>query len=718
MTKPYYKEEETFETSYTNRTTATSSADRAAYKFSGIDIETFDPTKDELIEILSSITRAHEVIKIDEESKVYQITLSYIMFPAIFKKGSNQRSDDDMDYAKFIFLNVDSGMNYYKAEAILDETDLSYIMHESISSTKELNRFHILVPTLKKITDKVMYQAYWQYLHQLLNNVSDRKCSSPSQPFFPRVSGWSINKMFRNDLYLNATQLNEYKKVVQSYGADSSPRDLNQNYIDSIQSYRPSLILVDATEAVLRFQRDETDTVGNLVNNYAKDEKTIPDLKKKMTMDLLFSNKDFNNTIEAKDKRQDIQEHIQNTVQEHLSSYYDMNLNSIKSVIIANEGIGKSYSVIKECKDNHVIFAAHTIARVNEIANSFTELDIPAVVCKSNQEIFKEHKLSPKLITNYKDEMNDSSKSTIKYLNETLEDPKQIEEIIEAMQVNNSLLLRKDISVILTTAKLKVLLNRYYKENLSVIVLDEFEASDFYNLTDIPATPKQAHSAQARTFYKDYTFKVYKNRKSLLKLLKYRSSIILTTEKAKVERILYKEPNYEIYDFTQSLQADNVRYVLTHSTSSKEELGESIRDEKIKSVQEYDPDIDIVISNNSELATHSHQAVRGKNNFSDKNTLVVAHYPSAREQYLFYIATKKYYEDKNLDRDEVESDINQVIIQCQVSQSIGRNSGFRNEGAKSTVILPILAPKSEYAFRMKLEFNYISSDIVRLDDIT
>ena len=59
---------------------------------------------------------------------------------------------------------------------------------------------------------------------------------------------------------------------------------------------------------------------------------------------------------------------------------------------------------------------------------------------------------------------------------------------------------------------------------------------------------------------------------------------------------------------------------------------------------------------------------------------------------------------------EINNYIKQVNLQTQVSQSIGRNSGFRDRGKKAVVVLPLLQRNSAKKFK-PINLNYISSDV-------
>ena len=59
---------------------------------------------------------------------------------------------------------------------------------------------------------------------------------------------------------------------------------------------------------------------------------------------------------------------------------------------------------------------------------------------------------------------------------------------------------------------------------------------------------------------------------------------------------------------------------------------------------------------------------------------------------------------------QINNYIKQVQLQTQVSQSIGRNSGFRDKGKITAVVLPILQPNSNKKFK-PINLNYISPNV-------
>ena len=86
-------------------------------------------------------------------------------------------------------------------------------------------------------------------------------------------------------------------------------------------------------------------------------------------------------------------------------------------------------------------------------------------------------------------------------------------------------------------------------------------------------------------------------------------------------------------------------------------------------------------------------------------------YYSAEE---YFKKFREYFKEQGKTPSEVDAQINsyikQVNLQTQVSQSIGRNSGFRDKGKKAVVVLPLLQPNSTKKFK-PINLNYISSDV-------
>lgn len=743
-------------TVYLNRKTATSGVKGGAYKLSVI--ATTESSKDGHLEVLKKAVRFLNTVNVKESTNIEQLCRCNIICPSVFKKNAPSRKDEDIDYSKFIFIDIDNGMTIQEAQAILDSKELSYILYTSMSHKEEHHKFHILVPTLQKINSKEQYKAYWQYLHELFKFKTDKSCNTPSKASYPSAKDGSvISMMYRNDLYLEAKELNAYKKVVASYeSGESNPSSVaHPDYLKMIENTNPSLILVDNTDTVLRFKRDEEDKIPNVFNYHSKDEKHIIDTTKGSSTDLLFCNSDFLDAVKPDDKvklneiaienfeaiisdpilsecltkeqtdsyraeiytKMNEQENIKKQITSAIENSIITSNKSIKQVIVANEGAGKGQAIIELCRNTPVIYAADTKDRIKEIKESLDKELIDSVICYSNSEALASLGYDSDFIKKFELEIKDDV-TTNKFIDKTLTKEEALV-VKNALKENNKVIERTDVTVLLTTKKLQVLLLSYQsKSNLSLIVLDEFEVSDFYPVS----TSKSYKGQKARkvdTFF-DNTIKVYENRESLFTLLIGKSAIILSTELEKVKKVFYKTDDYYyVKDCTKLIKANNVTYILTNSTSNVlTESGFTKRDEKIEKVKELHPDITKVISNNSREADLSHKAIRGSNSYKQVTTLIVGHYPADVEQYLFYEVAKEYYNDTfGDDLDSIAEDINYTIMGTQISQSIGRNSGFRESGAKCYVLLPIIAPNSTMCFKkrakhkMELHLKYVSPNI-------
>ncbi|TLP36159.1 hypothetical protein [Arcobacter arenosus] len=708
-------------TKYKNRLTSTLDS-KYTYKFTVLPtVEGL--TKKQCINLLVKTSMHSKTVALNSIVDIKAVCKSTIICPAVFKKEAPKWVDDNVKSIDFISLDIDSGMTMEEAQSILDKNELSYILYTSKSHTSKKHKFHIIVALLKPIKDKDIkqkYKATWQYLHELLECKTDPACKNPSRALLPSaIDGIVIDKLYRNDLYLGTELLNKYKYVVKTYDEATGTGKVHPDFIKQIENINPNLIKDDETDFILRYKRDINDPVGNLFCYYPQNVKCIFDLTKSATTDLLFSNYDYEYSFKPEAIRTDIQQKIKNAIEKHHDDFDIIGFDFVKTVIVANEGVGKTRAILENCKKFHVIYACDTTKRIIEMKESFQEEGIDTLVCYSNKEIMEQLNISPSIIESYSKKMQEGN-DTKEFINEVINDSQQAQNLLDAIQENNKKILRRDVTVLLTTEKLKVLLKRYIKEeSLSLIVLDEFEVKDFYPVVELKEKSKKVTLSEIN-FYNDL-IRLEKNN-SLIDLLCNRSAIILTTEKEKVKRVFYNKSDYPIRDFTKKLKTDNIKYLLTSSTSNVKIEKETNRDNVIKKVLGLYPEIDEVICDASDKKDSTHLSVRGSDNYKQLNTLVVGHYPSPVEHYLFFKASEEYYKDKfGDDKEAIAMDINCIIMSTKVSQSIGRNSGFRDCGKFCYVILPMLRSSNCYTFKsssgVKLDFdlNYVSSNVERLD---
>ena len=715
---------------FKNRTTIKSKSYKHSYNISVIHTKGIKCKKEQL-ELLKK-SHFKNTIKISDnlsDEQLKGIVVNNIISVGIFNGDS--RTDDSVKETNFIFVDIDNSFTIEQAMEILDKDKLSYMLFTSISHTEENHKFHILIPLLKKITNIEDYKRYYRYINDLFDNKNDKSCSSWSKACFSSPDNcFFVNKLFRNDLLVSAKHLNTYKKMYPNEKAIKEVDNtifekytLNDNYLKQIQNINPNFILESQDEGVIRFKRDENDNYGNVFNKY-NNEKHLIDKNK--SCDLLFSNNEFNTSKKAEDIRIKIQEDINSEVNEFLITCESLK-NSIryfypKKVIIANEGVGKSKAIIEACKDYKLIFACYTKDRISEISRSLDEKNIKYNKVISIEDILQSHNISEDIVNEYKKSYVNSYDEKAYTEAEAIEEilirnkieKRFIDKICNDIFAQDKLLASDDRVILVTIQKLKFFLKTNMDKNILPIVFDEVQISDFYSYCDTQLSKNQKADS-FRNFYKGDSH-YYKNTFNMFDLLKKRDVVLLTTEKSLIMPLFKNNEDYkDIIDCTHKLDAENVKYIITNSTSSKLIKGkdnERMRDFLIKELRYKYQDIDFVISDNSKEADMSHIKVRGSNNYSNINNLVIGAYPSPIEEYLYYLSCKEYFDNEFKKSNLIQKEIQKLFLESKISQSVGRNSGFRDNGKKCYVALPLLAPNSEKNIKIKnFEISYISSNV-------
>jgi hypothetical protein len=166
------------------------------------------------------------------------------------------------------------------------------------------------------------------------------------------------------------------------------------------------------------------------------------------------------------------------------------------------------------------------------------------------------------------------------------------------------------------------------------------------------------------------------------------------------------------------LEADNVNYLLVKSTS-KDKLSDQASWFAGSNAK--------IISDglkNSGIDALTHLGVKGMNNLSDSDTIVFGTQKTEivlremfvnNKAYFTALVTHKYKNAVMSDDDifkKSEPYIQEILIETQVSQSIGRNSGFRFSGKKCVVVLPVVHSNSTRRLSRTLKSNYISENVL------
>lgn len=710
---------------FNNRITTKTKAYQHSYKFSAMLIGE-NKTKKEQVELLKKPSKYRD-IKINKKLSVNDLKkyfIENITTVGILNDKSN-RTDASVKETNFIFVDIDKTFTIEQAMEILDKDKLSYVIFTSSSHTEEKHKFHILIATLKKITKKEDYKAYYSHINELFDNENDSSCSSWSKACFASPTDCIvINKLFRNDLILDAKQINTYKKIYSETISDKtklSENDcefVNPNYLKQITSSNPNYILAGQTDKVIKFKRDENDFIGNVFNKH-NEEKHLVDGKR--ITDLLFSNDNYNVAKKSEEIRLAIQKKIKKEIEYSLleiSMINELKI-SIKKIIIANEGVGKSQAVIEACKNYKLIFATFTKSRLDEISKSLKKENIKYSIVLSIEDILKKYSIEQTIIEEYlnsfKNEYNDTSYQEAEKVDSILSrnniEQGVINKIHSEIIKQDKLLESKDRIVLVTIQKLKFFLKTSFDKKILPIILDEINIADFHSYSSNQSSKNQKASSH-RDFYKN-DIHLYKNIYNMFELLKNKSVILLTTEKSLIEPLFKNKDDYEIFDCTEKLEAENVKYYITNTSSSKKvNKDESKRDLLINELKKKNNDIDLVISDNSKFSDISNLGIRGSNEYSDKTILVVGTYPSSEEEYLYYLSCKEYFDEKFKKDKLIQAEIQKLFIESRISQSIGRNSGFRYRGKKCYVALPLLSSNSCRRLKIKdFKINYISSNV-------
>lgn len=201
---------------------------------------------------------------------------------------------------------------------------------------------------------------------------------------------------------------------------------------------------------------------------------------------------------------------------------------------------------------------------------------------------------------------------------------------------------------------------------------------------------------------------------------------------------------YRFGDFEHKLLDEDITYALVDSTK-KEHLLDMVKDfyRYFKNKNILDKDTVLIsnglkssLSDNKKYASHT--KVKGSNEYDEFSSLIfgtlqteivlLTHLINCPRYKDFKDEIEQKYNDsiknksrkkvkdrKKYFRDLIYNEIQDVFMECEISQSIGRNSGFRNRGRKKVVVLPLLNKNSSKIISKKINFNYISSNVLRFD---
>lgn len=142
---------------------------------------------------------------------------------------------------------------------------------------------------------------------------------------------------------------------------------------------------------------------------------------------------------------------------------------------------------------------------------------------------------------------------------------------------------------------------------------------------------------------------------------------------------------------------------------------------------------------------HSHLAVKGKNDLSTKDTIIIGSLCNEQEQVLLRESCSNYFkkfekiqfeklvqEKSNSTNNKQQIDIisecrigfdehytkvqnsmiTDILMESSINQSIGRNQGFRAQGSKTVVVLPLQHSKHHHVISRNLNLSYTSPNVL------
>jgi hypothetical protein len=121
----------------------------------------------------------------------------------------------------------------------------------------------------------------------------------------------------------------------------------------------------------------------------------------------------------------------------------------------------------------------------------------------------------------------------------------------------------------------------------------------------------------------------------------------------------------------------------------------------------------LLLDDDSRIDIKTPAGVKGRNGLESFSTIILGTLSDESHTNLVYYSSRPYFLTKNLPDKELREDIQNRILVTSINQNLGRNQGFRENGAKTLVILPLLQNgKTKKNFRALEGLNYISPNVV------
>nr|WP_321467680.1 hypothetical protein [uncultured Desulfobulbus sp.] len=685
-------------------------------------------------------------------SKIYGIQADFI-----FLDFDNKDKDGNKLTNRYISYDV--------AHDILKNSNYNYILSTSHSHTVDHNKLHILIPTLKPIDSAELYKIYYSEIIKFFDGyaVDPAASSIANNKNGGNISTILVDVEFgKNDFHLDNVDLKAQKTLKKISKARTAkkisdiPSEVLNGYGKQVRNMYGMILDPGSSSKSLRFRRDENDKGPGVFNvpyseeynpNYIFDNRVNENNRRK-EFETIFSLDDFAKRKNPKDVRADTQAKISKLIKRFLDP--SINREKWHNYLITNEGLGKSTTVLSLGRQYNFIYATYTNENMNEKAAYLDSIGVKYRKILSVETILKDKGFNS-LISDYNEYLSNEKKPSFsKYLETTSLSYSDRYKLLYEYKKNNDQI-KYDSVILMTTAKLKIMLMCNHGDiwgDDKPIIFDEFVDSEWKRLASdnsqklskpsltIPST--WGNETEYFYIYKQKSFFDVFSHKEKDKTIKTKDILVLTTERSLVEIYFwgsdFSEMTLELDELFEldkefnmrrkddsflewKLSADNVCYLLVHSTSKE------ILEDQASLFAKYNLKIISDGLKCSNYETLTHLGVKGMNNLSDENTVVFGTMKTEIVILEFYLNNKEYLTKwveynlgkKNLTEEEVikESEplIQKILIETQVSQSIGRNSGFRDNGKKCIVIIPVLHPRSFKRMSRWLIFNYISLNV-------
>jgi hypothetical protein len=674
----------------------------------------------------------------------------------------------------FIFFDFDNKtgppITFEKAHELLEDSGYNYILTTSYSHLKDdgPHKLQILMPVHQTIVSDTEHKSYYKAIYDqiFIGYEDEASIKPPSSRLFPsNKETFQIEYTFdRNDFHLDFKlhQIKAYKEISKSAAKSVSHITANagldeaalEDYSKMISRQFGLIVSREHSDGnALRYYRDSKDPVPSifsLLNNEEFEQNLIFDKHKKSNgksreYRTLFTYSDFENSVDTRTVVDKAREEISTEVDKFLREG-----GNLKRYLITNEGLGKSYSTLKLGKTHQFIYCAHTRKKLDEVEETLQGLDIKYVRIYSTEEILVQKNVEPAIVKRYlKWVKNAEDKSIRVFFDDLLEEQRntnfdQYEKNLESVRIvltsisSNTKKVSQNKVVIMTSSKLRVMLGQCNEIN-KPIIFDEFTSNEWYRLQPEPAFKDQKYSAFMPKSWggkvdlnSNMNYYYYKH-KSFLDTLSEHKVLVLSTEKRLMEDILHGSDYAPLSDksFEFKIKSDNVVYLLVNSTR--------------KSYRYYTTELfgtfDAVICNAIKGDNiHTHMSVKGLNSFDDKSLLIIGsmkpekpvvthvlnciskyndlfvqnkHYMS--EFYEFYDHPRMSEISKKNRLWEIfmrcsEHRVQNVMMEAEVSQSLGRNQGYRARGKKTLVVLPVLMNNTSRRIK-DIRLNYVSPEV-------